>query len=197
MNMIEFYFDLGSPFSYLGYHQLKKIAAQHHAEILYKPMLLGAVLKATGNHSPIEVPAKAQYSMIDLRRWSKLWDIPMKMNPNFPINTLALMRLLTAVQLYQPEQFESVLTGLFDAMFGQPRNLNDQTHFVAVVTALGLDAQQVKTWLADEKVKGQLKFITDEAVERGIFGAPSFIVDEELYWGIDHLHFVEKAMQKS
>lgn len=197
MNMIEFYFDLGSPFSYLGYHQLKKIAAQHHAEILYKPMLLGAVLKATGNHSPIEVPAKAQYSMIDLRRWSKLWDIPMKMNPNFPINTLALMRLLTAVQLYQPEQFESVLTGLFDAMFGEPRNLNDQTHFVAVVTALGLDAQQVKTWLADEKVKGQLKFITDEAVERGIFGAPSFIVDKELYWGIDHLHFVEKAMQKS
>ena len=197
MNIIEFYFDLGSPYSYLGFHQLQKIAQEHQAEIIYKPMLLGAVLKATGNSSPIMVPAKAQYSMIDLRRWSKLWEIPMKMNPNFPINTLPLMRLVTAVQLYLPERFDEILNGLFHTMFGQPRNLNDQSDFIAVVTELGLDPQQVKTWLDDEKVKGQLKFITDEAIERGIFGAPSFIVQEELYWGVDHLHFVEGALKNS
>ena len=194
MKIIEFYFDLGSPYSYIGFHQLKKIAEQHHAEIIYKPMLLGAVFKATGNSSPIMVPAKAQYAMIDLRRWSKLWNIPFKMNAHFPINTLALMRLLTAVQLFAPEQFQQVLSGFFDAMFGHPRNLNDRDELIQVATSFGLDEAKVKLWLDDEKVKSELKFVSDEAIERGVFGAPSFIVKDELYWGVDHLHFVESAL---
>lgn len=197
MKMIEFYFDLGSPYSYIGFHQLQKIAAQYQAEIIYKPMLLGAVFKSTGNSSPIMVPAKAQYAMIDLRRWSKLWDIPLKMNPHFPINTLYIMRLVTAVQLFEPEKFQTVLTGLFNAMFRQPRNLNDQTELLQVTTALGISEQQVKAWLEDEKVKSELKVVTEEAIERGIFGAPSFFVKDELYWGVDHLHFVENALQQN
>ena len=194
MKIIEFYFDLGSPYSYIGFHQLKKIAEQHHAEIIYKPMLLGAVFKATGNSSPIMVPAKAQYAMIDLRRWSKLWNIPFKMNAHFPINTLALMRLVTAVQLFAPEHFQQVLSGCFDAMFGHPRNLNDRDELIQVATSFGLDEAKVKLWLDDEKVKSELKFVSDEAIERGVFGAPSFIVKDELYWGVDHLHFVESAL---
>lgn len=197
MKMIEFYFDLGSPYSYIGFHQLQKIAAQYQAEIIYKPMLLGAVFKSTGNSSPIMVPAKAQYAMIDLRRWSKLWDIPLKMNPHFPINTLYIMRLVTAVQLFEPEKFQTVLIGLFNAIFRQPRNLNDQTKLLQVTTALGLSEQQVKAWLEDEKVKSELKVVTEEAIERGIFGAPSFFVKDELYWGVDHLHFVENALQQN
>ncbi|NHB57288.1 2-hydroxychromene-2-carboxylate isomerase [Acinetobacter sp. 194] len=195
MNMIEFYFDLGSPFSYLGFYQLQKIAEKHHAEIIYKPMLLGGVFKATGNSSPIMIPAKGQYSMIDLQRWSEFWNIPMKMNPNFPINTLPLMRLVTAVQLFLPERFMEILTGIFNAMFRTPRNLNDQKDLIQVLDELGLEASQVRTWLEDEKVKSELKFVTDEAVERGVFGAPSFFVKDELFWGIDHLHFVEMALE--
>ncbi|QIO06106.1 2-hydroxychromene-2-carboxylate isomerase [Acinetobacter shaoyimingii] len=195
MNMIEFYFDLGSPFSYLGFYQLQKIAEKHHAEIIYKPMLLGGVFKATGNSSPIMIPAKGQYSMIDLQRWSEFWNIPMKMNPNFPINTLPLMRLVTAVQLFLPERFMEILTGIFNAMFRTPRNLNDQKDLIQVLDELGLEASQVRTWLEDEKVKSELKFVTDEAVERGVFGAPSFFVKDELFWGIDRLHFVEMALE--
>ncbi|NHC03208.1 2-hydroxychromene-2-carboxylate isomerase [Acinetobacter sp. 187] len=197
MKIIEFYFDLGSPYSYIGFYQLQKIAVQYQAEIIYKPMLLGAVFKSTGNSSPIMVPAKAQYAMIDLRRWSKLWDIPLKMNPHFPINTLYIMRLVTAVQLFEPEKFQTVLTGLFNAMFRQPRNLNDQTELLQVTTALGISEKQVKAWLEDEKVKSELKVVTEEAIERGIFGAPSFFVKDELYWGVDHLHFVENALQQN
>ena len=195
MNMIEFYFDLGSPFSYLGFYQLQKIAEKHHAEIIYKPMLLGGVFKATGNSSPIMIPAKGQYSMIDLQRWSEFWNIPMKMNPNFPINTLPLMRLVTAVQLFLPERFMEILTGIFNAKFRTPRNLNDQKDLIQVLDELGLEASQVRTWLEDEKVKSELKFVTDEAVERGVFGAPSFFVKDELFWGIDRLHFVEMALE--
>ena len=195
MNIIEFYFDLGSPFSYLGFHRVQQIAKQYNAEVMYKPMLLGAVFKATGNSSPIMVPAKGQYSMIDLQRWSNYLSIPFRMNPNFPINTLPLMRIVTAVQLFLPEQFMHILTGLFDAMFKHPRNFNDQKEFIQVLTTLGLEQSQIQMWLSDEKVKSELKFITEEAIERGVFGAPSFFVKDELYWGVDHLHFVEAAME--
>ena len=194
MKVIEFYFDVGSPYSYVGFHRIQHIAAQHQAEIIWKPMLLGGVFKATGNSSPMAVPAKARYSMRDLKRWSELWQIPVQMNPYFPINTLQLMRLITAVQLFQPEEFLNVLTGIFNAMFGQPRNLNDLNELIKLMQELGLDVAQVKSWLEDEKVKSELKVITEEAIARGVFGAPSWFVDDELYWGVDHLHFVEHAL---
>ena len=194
MQTIEFYFDLGSPYSYIGFHRIQKIAADRHANILWKPMLLGGVFKATGNSSPMIVPAKAQYAMKDLKRWSKLWQIPMQMNPDFPINTLQLMRLVTAVQIYQPEQFLRVLTGVFHAMFGEPRNLNDLQEFKKMLTDLDLDVQQVQDWLEDEQVKQQLKSVTEEAVQRGVFGAPTWFSQNEMYWGIDHLHFLEHAL---
>lgn len=194
MQTIEFYFDLGSPYSYIGFHRIQKIAADRHANILWKPMLLGGVFKATGNSSPMIVPAKAQYAMKDLKRWSKFWQIPMQMNPYFPINTLQLMRLVTAVQIYQPEQFLRVLTGVFHAMFGEPRNLNDLQEFKKMLTDLDLDVQQVQDWLEDEQVKQQLKSVTEEAVQRGVFGAPTWFSQNEMYWGIDHLHFLEHAL---
>ena len=195
MKVIEFYFDVGSPYSYIGFHRFQHIAEQYQAEIIWKPMLLGGVFKATGNSSPMAVPAKARYSMIDLQRWAKLWQIPVQMNPYFPINTLQLMRLITAVQLFQPEVFLNVLTGIFNAMFGQPRNLNDLNELIQLMQELGLEVAQVKSWLEDEKVKSELKVITEEAIARGVFGAPSWFVNDELYWGVDHLHFVEDAIQ--
>ncbi|MEG0344721.1 MAG: 2-hydroxychromene-2-carboxylate isomerase [Acinetobacter sp.] len=196
MKQIEFYFDLGSPYSYVGFHRIQQIAQQYQAEIVWKPMLLGGVFKATGNNSPMAVPAKARYSMIDLGRWSKLWNIPVQMNPYFPINTLNLMRIISAVQIYQPENFQKILNGLFDAMFGNPRNLNDINELANVAQGLGLEITQVQAWLADEQVKAQLKQVTEQAIARGVFGAPTWFVDDEIFWGIDHLHFLEMQLSK-
>jgi len=196
MKQVEFYFDLGSPYSYIGFHRIQHIAKQYQAEIIWKPMLLGGVFKATGNSSPMTVPAKARYSIIDMGRWSKLWNIPVQMNPSFPINTLNLMRIITAVQLYQPERFLEVLNGLFDAMFGHPKNLNDINELITLGSSLDLSAEQIQAWLSDDQVKTQLKQITEEAIERGIFGAPTWFVGKEIFWGIDHLHFVEMELAK-
>lgn len=195
MKNIDFYFDLGSPYSYMGFNRIKQISALYNVQITYKPMLLGGVFKATGNNSPNTVPAKARYSMIDLHRWSKLWSIPVEMNPYFPINTLVLMKFITAVQLFKPEQFDQILSGLFESMFLYPLNLNDPAILMSRIKEFGLDPNQVENWLNGEKVKSQLRFVTEQAIDLGIFGAPSFIVDEELYWGIDHLHFVENAIK--
>ena len=197
MKQITFYFDLGSPYSYVGFHRIQQIAEEYQTEVVWKPMLLGGVFKATGNSSPMTIPAKARYSMIDLGRWSKLWNIPVQMNPYFPINTLNLMRLITAVQLYQPEHFQKVLNGLFDAMFGNPRNLNDINELASVAQSLNLEITQVQTWLGDEQVKAQLKQVTEEAIERGVFGAPTWFVGDEMFWGVDHLHFLEMMLNQA
>jgi 2-hydroxychromene-2-carboxylate isomerase len=197
MKQIEFYFDLGSPYSYLGFYQIQKIAKQHQAQLVWKPILLGGVFKATGNSSPMTVPAKARYSMVDMQRWSNLWDISIQMNPYFPINTLNLMRIIAAVQLYRPECFLTVLNALFDAMFGHPQNLNDMDILMSLIESLGFSAEQVQIWLSDDQVKLQLKQMTEEAIERGVFGAPTWFVGNEMFWGVDHLHFVEMELNKS
>ncbi|MDQ9818122.1 2-hydroxychromene-2-carboxylate isomerase [Acinetobacter bereziniae] len=196
MKQIEFYFDLGSPYSYLGFYQIQKIAKLHQAQIVWKPILLGGVFKATGNSSPMTVPAKARYSMVDMQRWSNLWDISIQMNPYFPINTLNLMRIITAVQLYRPECFLTVLNALFDAMFGHPQNLNDIDVLMNLIESLGFSAEQVQIWLSDDQVKMQLKQITEEAIERGVFGAPTWFVGKEMFWGVDHLYFVEMELNQ-
>lgn len=196
MKQIEFYFDLGSPYSYLGFYQIQKIAKLNQAQIVWKPILLGGVFKATGNSSTMAVPAKARYSMLDMQRWSNLWDISIQMNPYFPINTLNLMRIITAVQLYRPECFLTVLNALFDAMFGHPQNLNDINVLINLIQTLGFSNDQVQIWLSDDQVKAQLKQTTEEAIERGVFGAPTWFVNDEMYWGVDHLHFVEMELNQ-
>jgi len=194
MKVVEYYFDVGSPFSYLGFYQIQKIAAETQAEIIWKPMLLGGVFKATGNSSPMLVPAKSKYSKHNIQRWAKYWGISVQSNPHFPINTLPLMRIITAVQLYMPERLLEITSSIFNAMFGQPRNLNDQAQLIQLCNEIGLDVEKVQAWLSDEKVKGQLKDVTEEAVNRGVFGAPTWFVQDEMFWGVDHLHFVEAAL---
>ena len=95
---VEFYFDLGSPATYLAYTQLPKICEQTDSRLVYIPMLLGGVFKATGNASPATIPAKGLYMFQDLDRYAKRYGVPLKFNPHFPINTLVLMRAVTGIQ---------------------------------------------------------------------------------------------------
>ena len=193
---VEFYFDLGSPFSYLAFYKLQEIIQKYNAEIEYTPILLGGVFKSTGNKSPIEVPAKGIYSMQDLSRWSDYYQIPMQMNPYFPMNTLTLMRILTGVKIYHDEYFEAILTKFFDAMFRKPLNLADSEVLINLFQGDAIDGQQLLDLSQDPVVKQKLIDETNNAVQRGVFGAPTFFVRENMYWGQDRLHFVERELQK-
>ena len=197
MKSVEFYFDLGSPYSYLAYYRLLQIAEQQEIQIVYKPILLGGVFKATGNRSPIEVPVKGVYSILDMQRWAEYYQIPMQMNPHFPMNTLTLMRILTGVQLLHLEKFEQVLKLLFDAMFGTPQNLNEPTVLAEVLKPSGFSVEDIMSMVQSEVVKQKLITETEQAIQRGIFGAPTFFVGDEMYWGQDRLHFVEQALNKA
>lgn len=193
---VEFYFDLGSPFSYLAFYKLQEITKKYNAVIDYTPILLGGIFKSTGNKSPIEVPAKGIYSMQDLSRWSDYYQIPMQMNPYFPMNTLTLMRILTGVKIYHDEYFEVILTKLFDAIFRKPLNLTDSEVLINLFQGDAIDGQQLLDLSQDPVVKQKLIDETNNAVQRGVFGAPTFFVRENMYWGQDRLHFVERELQK-
>lgn len=191
---VEFFFDVGSPYSYLAWHALPRVAARHGATVVWRPMLLGGVFKATGNRSPAEVEAKRRWSSGDLKRWARHFGVTFVHNPDFPINTLALMRGAAGYQLRDASKFARYLDLIFRAMWEQPRNLGDAQVLANVLRAGGFDPDEFRALIDDPAVKEALKRNTEEAVERGVFGAPTFFVGDEMFWGQDRLVFVDEAL---
>ncbi|WP_444437143.1 2-hydroxychromene-2-carboxylate isomerase [Pseudomonas sp. A6] len=191
---VEFYFDFGSPTSYLAYTQLPSICAEAGAELVYRPVLLGGVFQATGNVSPIAVPAKGRYTLTDMQRFARRYGVPLKMNPHFPINTLLLMRAATGVQLRQPERFAALLACVFKGMWVDALNLGDAAVLGPLLAEAGFDPQALLALAADQEVKDALKANTEAAIKRGMFGAPTMFVGDEMFFGQDRLDFVREAL---
>lgn len=193
---VEFYFDLGSPTTYLAHTQLAKICADTQSELIYIPMLLGGVFKATGNASPAMIPVKGRYMFQDLDRFAKRYGVQLRFNPHFPINTLILMRAVTGMQMRQPQRFAEFVDCLFKALWVEGRNLNDPQTVAAVLTENGFDPQAIMALTNDESVKAALKENTEAAIKRGVFGAPSMFIGDQLFFGQDRLDFVEEALRQ-
>ncbi len=189
---IEFYFDYGSPFSYLADTQLPALASRTGAAIIYKPILLGAIFKETGNASPVSIPAKGRYMGVELARWSRHYGVPFSLNPNFPINTTRLMRGAIAAQ--KNGSFESYHRAIFPAFWARGLNLGDASVMQEVIAGAGLDAERILAATDEPAIKDQLRANTEEAVKRGAFGAPTFFVGDEMFWGNDRLKWVEEAL---
>ena len=192
---VEFFFDVGSPTTYLAWTQLPALCAEAGAELVYRPMLLGGVFQATGNASPATVPAKGRYMDADMARFARRYGVPLASNPFFPINTLVLMRGAAGAQLRAPERFQAYLSGVFHAMWVAPQNLNDPATAAAALTAADFDPAEVMGWASDAEVKAVLRATTEEAVARGVFGAPTMFVGTEMFFGQDRLDFVREALR--
>jgi len=192
---VEFFFDYGSPFSYLADTQLAALAQRTGATIVYWPMLLGAVLKATGNASPIAVPAKGRYMGVELQRWAKHYGVPFVTNRFFPINTMRLMRGAVAAQ--QADCFAEYHRAIYPAFWVDSANLGEPEVIRSLLVKAGLNANLLLARIEEPDVKEQLRLNTEEAVRRGVFGAPTFFVGEEMFWGNDRLTFVEEALTRS
>ncbi|MBX9712875.1 MAG: 2-hydroxychromene-2-carboxylate isomerase [Pseudomonadaceae bacterium] len=190
---LEFFFDVGSPTTYLAWTQLPKIAADAGATIIWRPMLLGGVFKATGNQSPVNIPAKARYMLHDLARYARRYGVPMTFNPYFPINTLTLMR--GAAGYLDTPQFATYVTAIFNALWVEQKNLGKPKVVADVLRAAGLDPAEFERLVNDDGVKERLKGITEEAIRRGAFGAPTFFIGEEMHFGQDRLDFVAEALR--
>ena len=192
---VEFYFDVGSPAAYLAWTQLPRIAREAGAEIEYRPFLLGGVFQATGNRSPMEVPAKGQYMQDDLQRFARRYGVPFAHNPHFPINTLTLMRGAIGLQMREPSRMVPYGDAVYRAIWVDGKNMNDPATVAQVLQQAGFAPEQLLALASDPAVKDHLKAETQEAVARGVFGAPTFFIGQDMFWGQDRLDFVKERLQ--
>jgi 2-hydroxychromene-2-carboxylate isomerase len=191
---VEFFFDFGSPASYLAWTQLPAICKAAGATLAYRPMLLGGVFQATGNASPVTVPAKGRYMLADLARFARRYGVPLRFNPHFPINTLTLMRGAVGLQMRDPARFDAYVTTVFNAMWVDGLHMGDPGVVAEVLGRAGFDARALLELTADPAVKDALKSATEEAVRRGAFGAPTMFVGDQMFFGQDRLDFVRDAL---
>jgi len=191
---IEFLFDFGSPTTYLAHTQLPRIAADTGARVDYVPILLGGVFKAAGNQSPVMVPAKGRWMGDDLKRFARRYGVPFTFNPHFPINTLTLMRGAVGLQMRQSETFMRYVDIVFHAMWVEPSNLGDPAVLAATLSAAGFEPAALLALVGDSDVKARLIANTEAAVARGVFGAPTCFVGDQMFFGQDRLDFVREAV---
>ncbi len=192
---VEFFFDVGSPASYLAWTQIRQLAERQSAEVVFQPMLLGGVFKATGNSSPATVPAKGRYTQVDFQRFAKRYAVPFAHNPFFPINTMQLMR--GAVAYLGTEQFLPYVDAVFQAMWVDGKDMGNPEVVAEVLGGKGVDLAELMRKINNPEVKDRLRQITEQAIERGVFGAPTFFVANEMFFGQDRLDFVEEALAKA
>ena len=197
MGKIEFLFDFGSLNAYLAHKVLPEITARTGATFEYVPILLGGIFKLTGNRSPVEafggIKNKMEYERLEIDRFVARHGITeFRMNPHFPVNTLAIMRGAVAAGM------EGVLpvyvATMFHHMWEVPKKLDDPDVIRTALVGAGLDADALMAHAQTQAVKDRLLANTQAAVERGVFGSPSFFVGDELYFGKDRLCDVEDAI---
>lgn len=191
---VEFYFDYSSPFTYLAATQIRRVVDEAAGVLVWRPFFLGGLFKAIGAPVvPLEVlpEAKRSYQDLELTRWAARWGVPFSFTPHFPLNTIAALRLTIAA----PEDAREALVGALMRRawvagedLAQPEVLN------AGLVEVGLDGALLAA-TKEPAVKDELRRNTEEAVARGVFGAPSFFVGDELFWGQDRLDFVAEALR--
>ena len=190
--VVEFYFDVVSPASYLAWTQLPALVEDTGAQIDYRPFFLPGLFKEAGSSSPITVPSKGKWLFHDLRRWAKRYGVPFWMNDHFPMNSITMMRGLHAWR--EHEQFMALADGFMDGMWVSNRDMSDPKVLGEIVAEAGIDPEAFVAKVGDPAIKQELVDVTAQAASKGAFGAPTFFVGKEMHWGQDRLDFVREAV---
>jgi 2-hydroxychromene-2-carboxylate isomerase len=197
MDAVQFYFDFGSPNAYLSHKILPQIERRTGVKFDYVPILLGGIFKATNNRSPMEAFAsiknKFEYERLEMNRFIDKHGLGrFQMNPFFPVNTLPVMR--GAVVMKMDGDFARYVDAVFHHMWEEPKKMDDLAVIRAALDESGFDGGKLLERTQDPKVKEQLVRNTEESVARGAFGAPTFFVGDEIFFGKDRLRDVEEKI---
>lgn len=199
MKRVDFFYDFSCPYAYLAHTQIEAVCARAGAELCWRPMLLGGVFQAVGT---VQVPfavmstAKARHNAFDMMRWADHFDVPLTIPATHPNRTvLALRALLAADEAAIPRASKA----LFAAYWVLGRDVAQPAVVREALDSVGLDGSALLARADDPAIKAALRTRTDEAIARGVFGAPAFVVTApgvagDLFWGQDRLDFVEKAL---
>ncbi|MDZ4762097.1 MAG: 2-hydroxychromene-2-carboxylate isomerase [Alphaproteobacteria bacterium] len=192
---VEFFYDFTSPTAYLAWKRLPDVLERTGGQVRYRPMFLGGVMQATGNRPPGTVAAKGKWMGDDLRRWAKRFGAPFETNPHFPMMTLMVQRVAHG-WIDRPD-FEAYLATIFNAAWCDSQNIADAGVLTELLTRAGFDPGVFFEAANDPVNKEKLKATTEEAVARGVFGAPTFFVGDEMHFGQDRLDWVEEALMRT
>ncbi len=184
---LEFYFDFVSPYAYIAHKELKKIEKRNLIKIKFKPILLGGLHNLHGIKAPAFIPSKAKFMIRDCKMVSEKLKIKFKFNSYFPIQTVNLMR---GVFIAQEDNFLNYyIDKIFDAIWGDGLNMNDQNIVEKVVKNMDINPKTFFLRTSTQDVKNSLRKKTGEAYEKGIFGAPTFLINNKIFWGQDRLEY--------
>jgi 2-hydroxychromene-2-carboxylate isomerase len=195
---VEFFYDFASPTAYIAWSRLPAILERTGGQVVYRPFFLGGVMQATGNRPPSTVEAKGRWMDADLKRYCAKYGVAYSRNTHFPMLTLMVQRAAVA-RVDQPG-FEKYLATIFHAAWRDQKNIADKAVLAEVLAVAGYDPAAFFAETDDPANKEKLKANTDEAVARGVFGAPTFFVStatgDEMHFGQDRLDWVEEALAR-
>jgi 2-hydroxychromene-2-carboxylate isomerase len=200
MKTVEFLFDFGSPNAYLAHQVIPEIERRTGAKFDYIPILLGGLFKLTGNRAPMiafgDVKGKLAYEQLESQRFMRRHGITkFRFNPNFPVNTLSLMRMAVAAK--EAGALAPYVDAVFHHMWEAPKKMDDPAVIHAALIESGLDAERLIAAAQTPEVKQRLMTNTEDAAARGAFGSPTFFVGGEMFFGKDRLGEVEDEIAAS
>lgn len=188
----DFYFDVVSPASYLAWTQLPKLLEETGASVVYHPVFLPGIFDKAGSASPITVPAKNKWIFEDFTRFAKRYNVPFVMNSKFPQSSVYAMRGLNNFRDHP--HFRVLVDGFFNAMWVDNQDINDPAIVETIVKSANIRRADYLEAMQDPANKQLLIDVTNKAVERGVFGVPTFFVGTEMHFGQDRLDFVREAL---
>lgn len=193
MKTVTFYFDPVSPYPYLAWQRLPGIIEKNGVVLEARPILFAGLLKAHQQKGPAEIPPKKNYVWKDILRWSAIHHIPIKGPPVHPFNPLSALRLCEAVA--DREERLRLTAHILEGCWRDGVDLTDRATLKTLVERVGLDAETLFSEIENQTIKDRVRMTTDEAIKRGVFGVPTFAVDDELFWGHDRLDYLDLYLQ--
>lgn len=188
---IEFFWDSASPYTYLASTQIDALAARHDAAVVWKPFLLGKAFEATGNRAPATIPAKGKYLFQDLRLWAKHYGVPFRFPKVFPVASLTSLRIACALS---DDDVGTWAKAVMSAYWTREQDIGQPEVLQSVIADLGWNADELLARTQDPAVKEKLKANTEEAISRGVFGAPTFFIGKHMFWGNDRFPLMEEVL---
>jgi len=195
---IDYYFATISPWTYLGHARLADLVAQHHATVHVKPMNLGDVFPVSGG-LPLSkrAPQRQAYRLVELERYSRFLDVPLNLHPKFfPANGDLAAKWIIAANEVSGAQAMALTGAVGRALWHEERDVADPETLAIVAHGIGLDAQSLSDRASTDTIAERYAANTKEAIDRGVFGAPTYVVDGEIFWGQDRLDFVARKLAK-
>jgi 2-hydroxychromene-2-carboxylate isomerase len=190
---IDFHFDFSSPYSFLASEQIEPLAARHGRTVVFRPLLLGVIFKASGS-APLteQYGPKAKYSVHDFERSARFAGIRYRHPSRFPIGAVGASRAVLWLQQHQPDRANPFVHAVFRAFFQEDRDISDAAVVAGIAQSIGVDGETLMQRAQEPAIKDLLRRRVEEAVASGIFGAPTIVVDGEVFWGNDRLPQIER-----